>query len=63
VWQKGFSEVQVLGDESFEQHRAYIANNPVKAGLVDSPEKYPFCLESLARKKAETQRAHAAREA
>jgi putative transposase len=39
VWQKGFSEVQVLHDESFERHRAYIANNPVKAGLVDTPEK------------------------
>jgi putative transposase len=62
VWQKGFSEVQVLGEESFEQHRAYIANNPVKAGLVDVPEKYPFCLESLARKKGEAQRAHAGRE-
>jgi putative transposase len=58
VWQKGFSEVQVLGERSFEEHRAYIANNPVKAGLVDAPEKYPYCFESLKRKKAETQRAH-----
>jgi putative transposase len=53
VWQNGFSEVQVLGDRSFEQHRAYIANNPVKKGLVDAPEKYPYCFESLAKKKAE----------
>jgi putative transposase len=52
VWQRGFTEVQVLGKESFEQHRAYIAMNPVKAGLVDSPEKYPYCFEFLARKKA-----------
>jgi putative transposase len=52
VWQRGFSEVQVLGRESMMQHRAYIAMNPVKAGLVDSPEKYPYCFEFLARKKA-----------
>ncbi|MGA7831166.1 MAG: transposase [Terracidiphilus sp.] len=51
VWQRGFSEVQVLGKDSFTQHRAYIAMNPVKAGLVDSPEKYPYCFEFLARKK------------
>jgi putative transposase len=53
VWQRGFSEVQVLGDARFQEYRRYIANNPVKAGLVDSPEKYPFCLESFAKKKAE----------
>jgi putative transposase len=60
VWQRGFSEVQVLGEASFAQHRAYIANNPVKAGLVDAPEKYQFCFESLARRKAEKRRAVAA---
>jgi REP-associated tyrosine transposase len=59
VWQKGFSEVQVLGDASFNKHRAYIANNPVKAGLIDVPGKYPYCFESLAKKKAETQEARA----
>ncbi len=59
VWQRGFSEVQVLGEVSLAQHRAYIANNPVKAGLVDSPEKYPFCFESLARKKKEVRKAEA----
>ncbi len=59
VWQKGFSEIQVLGDESFKNHRAYIATNPLKAGLVDVPEKYPDCFESLAKKKAETQLARA----
>jgi putative transposase len=52
VWQRGFSEVQVLNRESFMQHRAYIATNPVKEGLVDSPEQYPYCFEFLANKKA-----------
>jgi len=29
----------------------YIAENPIKAGLVASAEEYPFCFSSLARKK------------
>jgi putative transposase len=53
VWQRGFSEVQVLGDANLAKHREYIANNPVKAGLMDAPEKFPHCFESLARKKIE----------
>jgi putative transposase len=53
VWQRGFSEVQVMNRDSFETHRNYIAENPVKAGLVDSPEFYPFCFGSLAKRKAE----------
>jgi putative transposase len=56
IWQRGFSEVQVFGERSFEEHRAYIANNPVKAGLVDSLGKYPYCFKSLAIKKAEERR-------
>jgi putative transposase len=57
VWQRGFSEVQVLGEANLSKHREYIANNPVKAGLVDAPEKYPYCFASLARKKIEAHRA------
>jgi putative transposase len=53
VWQRGFTEKQVYGSESFEQHRRYIAENPVKVGLVESHVQFPFCFESLARKKAE----------
>ncbi len=51
--------MQVLGDESLMKYRAFIAINPVKAGLVDTPEKYPYCFDSLAKKKAETQRVKA----
>jgi hypothetical protein len=29
---------------TFLQYRQYIAENPAKAGPVDSPEKYPYCL-------------------
>jgi hypothetical protein len=49
-------------DESFKKHRAYIANNPVKSGLVDAPEKYPYSFENLAKKKAKAQRVPAARD-
>ena len=52
VWQPGFSEVRVEDRESFLRHREYIAQNPVKAGLVDSPERFPFCFAYLANRKA-----------
>jgi putative transposase len=42
VWQPGFSEVRILDRKSFLQHRKYIEQNPVKARLVDSPEKFPY---------------------
>lgn len=53
VWQRGFTEVQVMNKQSFEAHRAYIAENPLKAGLAASADGYPFCYRYLAKKKAE----------
>ena len=52
VWQGGFSEVRVDDRQSLLQYRDYIAQNPVKAGLVDSPEKFPYCFTYLAKRKA-----------
>jgi putative transposase len=52
VWQRGFSEVRVDDRESFLQHREYIAQNPVKRGLVDCPDQFPYCFTFLARRKA-----------
>ena len=52
IWQRGFSEVRIEDRQSFLQHRQYIAENPVRAGLVDSPEKFPYCFTYLAKKKA-----------
>jgi putative transposase len=52
VWQRGFSEVRVNDERSFQQHRDYIAQNPVKAGLVHSPEEFPYCYSYLAKRKA-----------
>jgi len=52
IWQLGFSEVQVLGRESFEQHRTYINDNPVKARLIRDGEEYPYCFQTLAGRKS-----------
>ena len=53
VWQRGFSEVRVNDRQSWLQYREYIAQNPVKAGLVDSPQEYPYSYMYLARRKAQ----------
>lgn len=42
IWQRGYSDVRILDDGSFHNHREYIDNNPVKAGLVSRPDAYPF---------------------
>jgi len=56
VWHRGYTEVQVLNKQSFEAHRRYIAENPVKSGLAANAEGYPFCFRFLARKKGELAR-------
>ncbi|HKW76461.1 MAG TPA: transposase [Terriglobales bacterium] len=43
IWQKGFSEVQVVTEESFIQHQLYIDENAVKEGLARSAGEYPYC--------------------
>jgi len=51
VWQVGFSESRVDDPSSFDEHRAYIAQNPVKAGLALRACEFPYCYEYLAEKK------------
>lgn len=53
VWHRGFTETQVMNRASFERHREYIAQNPVRAELVRSADEFPFCFRYLAKKKAE----------
>ncbi|MGA7525271.1 MAG: transposase [Acidobacteriaceae bacterium] len=53
VWQRGFSEVRVEGQQSFERHRVYIAENPVKAGLIREGEDFGWCFETLKKQKAQ----------
>ena len=42
VWQTGYSDVRITDEPSFEKHRDYIANNPVRAHLAGAPDQYPF---------------------
>lgn len=52
VWQPGFSEDQVMDRESFLQHKSYIDNNPVKAGLARAPGEWPYCSAFLRKNRA-----------
>jgi putative transposase len=40
IWVTGYSDHRIRDDEDFEIHLTYIANNPIKARLVEYPEKY-----------------------
>ena len=51
VWQRGFSEVRVEDRESFLKHREYISQNPVRAGLAETGEAYPYCYIYLSHRK------------
>src|SRR5208283_4187345 len=42
IWQRGFSEVGIRDAASLQAHRSYIEQNPVRAGLSNSPEEYPY---------------------
>jgi putative transposase len=53
IWQRGFSEVRIADAQSFMQHREYIVQNPLKAGLVEIAEQYPYSYTCLAKKKAQ----------
>ena len=51
IWQRGFSDVRVNDEQSFLQHREYIENNPVKAGLANSADEYPYGSAHLKKRK------------
>ena|SRR5437868_5723634 len=42
VWQRGYSESRVYDVVSYEKHRNYIHQNPVKAGYVSAAELYEY---------------------
>ncbi|MBA3963397.1 MAG: transposase [Chthoniobacterales bacterium] len=42
VWQEGSHPQAILGDAMMEQKLAYLHNNPVKRGLVASPEHWRY---------------------
>ncbi|MGZ8867824.1 MAG: REP-associated tyrosine transposase [Thermoanaerobaculia bacterium] len=42
VWQHESWDHELRNDESVRQKSDYVANNPVRAGLVEKPEDYPW---------------------
>jgi len=42
VWQSEFFDHVIRSTESLDQKIRYIRMNPVRAGLVDRPEEYPW---------------------
>ena len=41
-WQRDFFDHRIRNHASFEEKRDYIRMNPVVAGLVDTPEDWPY---------------------
>jgi len=41
-WQKNFFDHRLRRDESASQKGFYILNNPVRAGLIERPENWPY---------------------
>jgi putative transposase len=42
VWQTDHWDTRLRHEESHEEKWSYVRNNPVRAGLVESPENWPF---------------------
>jgi putative transposase len=47
-WQKGFFDHLIRHRESYSQKWEYVRQNPVRAGLVEDPEAWPWHGEILA---------------
>ena len=43
VWQRGYTDHRIRDAQDYENHRQYIEENPVKAGLALSAKEYPWC--------------------
>jgi putative transposase len=42
IWQAGFTNHRIHDAADYDQHRAYIRENPVKARLVERTELFPY---------------------
>jgi len=42
IWQRGYVDHRIRDAQDFIGHREYIQLNPVRAHIVDAPDKYPF---------------------
>jgi REP-associated tyrosine transposase len=48
IWQEGFFDHVLRNDESMSQKWEYIRQNPVRAGLANNPEDWPYQGEIVA---------------
>jgi putative transposase len=42
VWSRGYVDHRIRDENDYQQHVEYIRQNPVEAGIVSSPEEYPY---------------------
>ena len=42
IWQASFTNHRIRDSEDYENHRVYIWQNPVEAGLVERAELFPY---------------------
>jgi hypothetical protein len=42
VWQKGFTDCRMRDADEFVTRREYIHHNPMRAGMVQRADEYPF---------------------
>jgi putative transposase len=47
VWQRGFFDHVLRSEESYGQKWNYVRENPVRAGLIEKPEDWPFAGEII----------------
>jgi len=47
VWERGFNEVQIRSMEKFDACRRYTEENPVRAGLAQSPRLFQYSSVSM----------------
>lgn len=45
IWQRGFFDHVLRNSESYAEKWAYVRANPVRAGLVEKPESWPYAGE------------------
>ncbi|MGH8247122.1 MAG: REP-associated tyrosine transposase [Gammaproteobacteria bacterium] len=43
IWQRGYVDHRIRDATDYVRHVEYIRQNPVRAGMVQSPELYPYC--------------------
>ena len=47
IWQKGYNEHRIRDADEYAKHVEYLWMNPVKAGLAEHPEEYPYSSAQL----------------